>query len=622
MPEYKSLYWDPNNIEFVSPELPSGYEPTPNPVGFISDIVQREDFKFNTFNFIVSGCGTGKSYFMNHTILDLFPEYDADDVLILTSRKIIAEQQASEEGSCRLLSNGRAVDQYRYTIAKRYGEECTYYIDGGKIEVATTTCFANLLNNHRFIDSKKIIVFDECHSLIVDEFMSCNSLIRNWLMWTWDKTERMFIGLTATLSGVNKWAASFMPIHFVLSAPLIRYKAQNVICTDYYTLEVLLKRLSGRTLILCNSLKKCKELRRKLVNSYHVVSQHNPACTNNMRNLIDKMIVDRAVPVGYKVPNTVHNADGSYGYTIAPIDTLIVTSMMREGFNIEEYSGIENVVCCSIDPVDIIQFSGRCRHNVRNLIIAPLFLSKSGKYVDEYEQFIATGESNEWSDQLVPITAIAPRQWTRYNGGLYNQRCYTRKAIIPEKKMHPVEVELYKYVVPEHAKTSKCCSNTQLMKIVQMAKEMKYPYGTATNVTAKTVTDYFCKRFVVTMDTVACGRKKMYTFTMPPHATDVLQNRQAECLCDTDAIIFMRGVNMAGSKQKDWKILHQADLDEIRAVALTEDLLPLNPSYYTTDRILKRFCDLYGCTIKNIPAAGKARAAGIALIDLYGKKIQ
>ena len=57
------------------------------------------------------------------------------------------------------------------------------------------------------------------------------------------------------------------------------------------------------------------------------------------------------------------------------LNVLIVTSTLREGVNLRKNSGVRNIVSCFSDELHIIQFVGRCRYSIDNLIVADTYIN-------------------------------------------------------------------------------------------------------------------------------------------------------------------------------------------------------------------------------------------------------
>lgn len=60
------------------------------------------EFEYGYLNLIVSGTGTGKTEFIRRELLHRFPEVEPSEVLYVTSRSMIRDQQSQYEGISRL----------------------------------------------------------------------------------------------------------------------------------------------------------------------------------------------------------------------------------------------------------------------------------------------------------------------------------------------------------------------------------------------------------------------------------------------------------------------------------------------------------------------------------------
>lgn len=345
---------------------------------YISDIVDLSQVKKDKFNLISSGCGTGKSYFVANTLLESFPDVEANEVLFITSRKITQEQQLNEYGdglSRFYVYDGETVKQLNGELATDlfYDLSDIFIMTYDKLIYALKYCNSV---NYETLDKIKIVIFDECHTLFSDKFIDDIESIKIWIRTSIYMKVKLFIGLTATPaivhSAKNYWGVG---INALVKDTNIRYKADKLTLTSFKVLPYLFNRsiIKGKSIILCYSVKDCFDLQSKINNSTVLVSIHNESFTPQM-HLIYKHIIDYST-----LPETFIDDNGN---TI-PLEVLIATTAIREGINLNPECGVDNVISCIPDDLHITQFMGRCRFNISNLIVT----TERTKYyhdVDEY----------------------------------------------------------------------------------------------------------------------------------------------------------------------------------------------------------------------------------------------
>lgn len=228
----------------------------------------------------------------------------------------------------------------------------------------------------------QIVVFDECHALYSDTFMDGLIAVRTWIKGRIATSDTLFIGLTAT-PGILKFYERKYGIrtYFANDEMIVNYKAKHLICTDYDRIIDLLDsgKLSGKTMIMCPSVKSCFELKEKIPNSEVLCSMQHKRFTDEMLRLRTYVLENQKLP---PLRSTIYE----YVEEDGPIDVLLTTSTMREGVNLCEESEIRNVICCFGDELHIKQFAGRCRFNIENLIIAAMRYRQDNRLSGEYVQ--------------------------------------------------------------------------------------------------------------------------------------------------------------------------------------------------------------------------------------------
>ena len=65
---------------------------------YISDYIDFTKADKTKFNIVASGCGTGKTHWVANNIREYLPHIKASEMLFVTSRSLIVEQQAKVDG--------------------------------------------------------------------------------------------------------------------------------------------------------------------------------------------------------------------------------------------------------------------------------------------------------------------------------------------------------------------------------------------------------------------------------------------------------------------------------------------------------------------------------------------
>ena len=347
---------------------------------FISDVVDLSLLDISKFNLIVAGCGAGKSHFVLRNLLPRFPDVLPQEVMIVTSRALTCEQQARVDGVNRL--DWGMVDFWNgggeFTDAIRCGITVCFY--GDIIQMVNGGVFPG----HLPLEKIKILVFDECHSLFSDRFITGMDKLCSWIVSELALENKVIIGMTATPSIIyyyndrGKWGAE---LNHLNARPLYKYRARNFMCTDFNTIPYLIttNRLPGRTMIMCVSVADCFKLQSRIPNSAVLISasakEYDRASMDPLRRFIAE---NETLPDSFlaKLPNG--------GYEQRALDVLICTSTAREGFNIRECSGVRNIISCFADELHVTQFAGRCRYNLDNIIVADVFMPADNRKVEDY----------------------------------------------------------------------------------------------------------------------------------------------------------------------------------------------------------------------------------------------
>jgi len=348
---------------------------------YISDVIDPSDFVKDKFNLIASGCGTGKSRFVARTLLSKMPDVKPYEVILVTSRSLTVAQQSRDDGMSRY-------DKSNENVVKFWNAESDdvdHVIDSG-IQVMTYDKIINLIRNYNpcngeTLERIKVIVLDECHALFSDVFIKGMGELRQWIRRTIDFGGKYIIGMTATPEIMYSYgSARGFTINQVNKTVISGYRAKKMIATNFETIPYLIAsgKLTGKTLIMCATVKDCEKLKAEIPNSAILISQNNPGYKHEMDLIREKIVSEETLPDYYyeRLP------DGSLEQR--ELNVLITTSTAREGFNLRPESGVKNIVCCLADPLHVTQFAGRARYDLDKIVVADTYIALDKFNKDSY----------------------------------------------------------------------------------------------------------------------------------------------------------------------------------------------------------------------------------------------
>lgn len=387
---------------------------------YISDIVTGKEFIHGQFNIIASGTGTGKTEFVRRTLVEKMGGVDPSEILYVTSRSMIRDQQSKLDGIERF--ENRDVGVVRYWNGEN--DELKRMHDLG-IWIMNYNQLAHILDYMspyygEPLNRIKIAVFDECHALVGDKFIESMGIIRQWIRERMCDNKVLLIGLTATNAILNYYAPMFSNrVECVNDKYIVNYKAKHLICGRRRDLFDLLTngRLEGKTIILCRTVDECREVNRIYPNSVVLISKYNKDFNDDMKILRDYIIEHEVLPEDTSIFTPGHKRG------VHPIEALITTTSMREGINLREESGIKNVICCIGDEMHVKQFAGRCRFNIDNLVVLYEYNVADNSTNNNYTavnrralgRYIANKDDREWFDTISDIVDCSFDEVERYN---------------------------------------------------------------------------------------------------------------------------------------------------------------------------------------------------------------
>jgi len=359
---------------------------------YISDLVRREDFNPDAFNLIDAGPGTGKTTFINERLHELFPEIPYENILMAESRSLTASMLDKDDSNFSKLYAGD-VDRIRKLTGLPELNAGSIH-DG--ITVATYDKLVDMVAHNNgegdILAGVDIVVLDETHCLYTDVFISNIKAVSVWLkgLFSPSRVKRpLVIGLSATpdcFTELNKVEQNF-PIHRILDRKLVKHRAQHLICGTMNDIpDICRNRFKGKTIIMCEKLEDCYMLARLLGNAAVLCSARNEHKTAEM------IRIRRHIEENASLPDTYWNEELNKW---EPLKYLIMTATGREGYNFKPERGdgiltdndIQNVVVCFTDPMSIIQFAGRPRYDIPNLMVAMNPFGNKGVNTNSFKQY-------------------------------------------------------------------------------------------------------------------------------------------------------------------------------------------------------------------------------------------
>ena len=351
---------------------------------YISDIIRISDADKYKFNLIISGCGTGKSYFVTHTLLKQLPEIRPEEIIFVTSRALTVDQQARYDGLVKYTADDICIVNF-WNNDDRI-EDAVY---GSGMRIMTYDKIINILTNRNIVGKEtlsnvKAIVLDECHTLFSDTFIKSITALQVWIRDMLYTGTKLIIGMTATpgilFYNAERWGVTLKKLN---KHPIMAYRANKMICTTFETIPYLLttNRLPGKTLIMCAAVKDCFQLQAQIPNSAVLVSKNNRAFTPEMMMIRDYIAKYERLPDKFMVPSEAellrrakHEKPDKKAGTWYDLKVLITTTTAREGYNLSPASGIRNVVSCYSDDLHLTQICGRARYDLDHIVVAKKYI--------------------------------------------------------------------------------------------------------------------------------------------------------------------------------------------------------------------------------------------------------
>jgi hypothetical protein len=372
-------------------------------------MIDDNEHLYITDNHIV----THNTYWISNNVTEHLPHIKPSEMLFVTSRSLIVEQQVKEDGIIKFNPNSK------YNIRYWNGEEDSLeaLVEKG-IYIMTYDKIINILKTENAegfetLSKVKVVFFDECHTIFSDSFIKDMESLKVWIRDTLYTNTKYIIGLTATPRILffyqKEWGVSVKQLNKEI---LVNYKAKQLYCTNFNTLHFLLanKDIQGKTIVMCYSIDECYKLKEKIPNSFVLVSKsNNKYYMPEMNEIRDYIVENESLPDTYL---EVFERDKKTKEPIKSerknLEVLITTSTLREGVNLRETSGIKNVAISFTDELHISQWVGRCRYDIENLIVAETYI-RSDNYNQQsylaqsrnnYKEFMNDINHTKWFDSI------------------------------------------------------------------------------------------------------------------------------------------------------------------------------------------------------------------------------
>ena len=386
---------------------------------FISEIITGEEFLHGRLNVITSGTGTGKTEFVRRTLLNKFDNLLPSEILYVTSRSMTRDQQAELDGIERLGNEDMEVIQYwngEIDELQKIQEAGIYIMNYNQFIHILDYCDPE---EGKPLTKIKIAVFDECHALFSDDFITGMGIVRQWIRERIRDEKIILIGMTATKGILDYNSRRFgRQMKTINKDYIVNYKAKQLIVAHGEDLLTLLANynLPGKVIILCPTIRDCKRINEYYFNSVMLFSPNNKEYQGYM-DILRRFIIENET-----LPEDTSILGEEYERGIHPIDVLLTTTSMREGINLREESGIRNVVCCIPDEMHVKQFMGRCRYSVDNLIVVHksyrMDNHKKGDYIADsrrmFADYLYDKTNRLWFDTISEIVECEFEDVERY----------------------------------------------------------------------------------------------------------------------------------------------------------------------------------------------------------------
>lgn len=427
-------------------------------MGYISDYVDCSRIDKTKFNILASGTGSGKTYWVANELTKEFPNIRRYEILFVTSRAMIVEQQNKSDSINKYDPNNLI-----YLNHWNGYKDLEHILIKKGIPIMTYDKIIHILKSQNTeglvtLDKVKIVVFDECHTLFSDNFIKDMECLKVWIRDNLYLGNKIIIGMTATPRIIEyyqkEWGVSIVRLNDEI---LIKYKAKQLHCTDLDTIPyIVTTQITGKTLIMCYSIEDCYRLKSKIPNSAVLVSKSSNKYMPEMDLIRNHIINYETLPDKYlEVTKRDDKTKQPIEYEERNLEVLLTTSTLREGINLREHSGVKNIVCCFSDELHITQFMGRCRFNINNLIIADTYIRTDNynkqSYLsgcrEKFKEYMKNKNNTAWFESISHLVEHDVYKTIRFILGAQEKKFIgyiNSKWLVPEGIQDKKQLDKYK----------------------------------------------------------------------------------------------------------------------------------------------------------------------------------
>lgn len=364
---------------------------------------------------ITASCGRGKTTFAlsignngllaevnrirrKQAIFQAVEDIKPEDVLFLTSRKSIKQQQLKNNDVVQAIANDyQKKKDYDFTEART-----------NKIRLTTAHQFGFWIKNDLIEIVPKLVIIDEIHS-IFSETIFCEDLRVVLAFVAEHYADIVKVGLTATpqflLDYIKDDNISFSIIDKDLGS---KYTVDNLSVQIRGTAETLLKQIKPqikadyKAIYYTQSAKECYRLSTEYgERASFLISDYNESTNTDGFLLAD--IMREAGVKQYILDNERLPAD---------IDIIFINSACREGINIKD-DNVKVVICEAVDMITIEQILGRIRKDIDRFMVVSNFqnMARNESNIEKAVSFLrAYNEAQTDDDRQIVMAYQYGRQ--------------------------------------------------------------------------------------------------------------------------------------------------------------------------------------------------------------------
>lgn len=201
-------------------------------IPYISDVIDINDLRPDSFNLVSAGSGTGKTYWVINNLANELPGVMPCEIAFVTSRAIAKEQQARSKGTTKLRRDDIDILSF-WNDDTRDKEEAL--LDYGVLlmtyDQMINACMSKSPESKEVLRNLKVAVFDVCHTLFSDLFINDFSQLHMWIREViYAKNRKLLIGLSATAGIIEQNSSEWgVPINHINQEVIAGHLASMVI---------------------------------------------------------------------------------------------------------------------------------------------------------------------------------------------------------------------------------------------------------------------------------------------------------------------------------------------------------------------------------------------------------